>query len=109
MFKGTPLINRANSPFSATLTAQWEKAKSVVFAFSRVKIKNQKRGFACAEIKIPHANLAERDGCDLQGRFIHTNFKLKNMQSPILRLPLLCPLKRRRRLWEKEDRGAFRA
>ena len=35
IFRGTPLKNRANSPFSATLVAQGEKVKSVVLTFSR--------------------------------------------------------------------------
>ena len=84
MFKGTLLINRANSPFSPTLTAQWEKAKSVVFAFSRVKYKTESFAFSRVKIKTKikklkarfclrrnfksHANLAERDGCDLPRR-----------------------------------------
>ena len=34
ILKGTPLKNRANSPISVTLTAQWEKVKSVVLTFS---------------------------------------------------------------------------
>ena len=51
IYKGTPLNNRANSPFSATLSAQWEKSKSVVFAFSRIKYKTESFAFSRVKIK----------------------------------------------------------